>query len=173
MKDEATYTIPLRREFVKVPRHRRAKRAIHALKAYIIKHTKLEDVKIGPMLNEKIWANGIKNPPGKVTVKAKKKDNSVLVELEGFEYKVEKVQTKKEEPKTLKDKLEAKIDKKEKSPKSEEKEIKEKSTEKKTDEKTKTEPKENSKPTLEKTEPKETKTETTPKEPLETSKSKN
>lgn len=109
MKDEMTYTIPLREDFVKVPKHRRAKRAISKIKSYITRHMKSEDVKIGKVLNEKIWANGIKNPPGKVTVKAKRVEDSVTVELEGHEYNSEAVQTKKEEPKTLKDKLKAKM----------------------------------------------------------------
>lgn len=109
MKDEMTYTIPLREDFVKVPKHRRAKRAISKIKSYITRHMKTENIKIGKELNEKVWGNGIKNPPGKVTVKVKRVEDSVTVELEGFEYKSESIQTKKEEPKTLKDKLEAKM----------------------------------------------------------------
>ena len=107
---ERTITINLRRDFVKVPKHRRAKRAITNIKNHIMKHMKVEEVKLGKMLNEKVWGHGIQNPPGKVTVKAIKEDKMARVELEGFEYKVEKVQKEKsDKPKTLKDKLESKL----------------------------------------------------------------
>ena len=109
IKDEMTYTIPLREDFVKVPKYRRAKRAISKIKSYITRHMKSDNIKIGKFLNEKIWANGIKNPPGKVTVKAKKVEDYITVELEGIEYKSESIQTKQEEPKSLKDKLKAKM----------------------------------------------------------------
>ena len=110
MSEERTYTIPLRRDFVKVPRYYRAKRAVNYVKGYISRHMKVEDVKIGGMLNNELWSDGIKNPPGKVTVKAVKDGNTAKVELEGHAYKVEKVQTEKtEKPTSLKDKLAAKI----------------------------------------------------------------
>ena len=110
MAEERTYTIPLRRDFVKVPRYYRAKRAVNYVKSYISKHMKVEDVKIGRMLNQEIWSDGIKNPPGKVKVKATRDGNTVKVELEGHAYKVEKIQTEKTEaPSTLKDKLAAKM----------------------------------------------------------------
>ncbi|MCF7867032.1 60S ribosomal protein L31 [Candidatus Woesearchaeota archaeon] len=121
MKNESIHTIPLRTSFVKVPKHRRAKRAISTIKDYVTRHMKTDNVKLGKELNEKVWGNGIKNPPGKVTVKAIRHDDFVSVELEGFDYKVEKVQTKKEEPKTLKDKLEAKMGTKEADKKAESK----------------------------------------------------
>ena len=149
-KLERTYTIPLRRDFAKVPKYKRSKRAIKHIKDFIVKHMKTEDVKLGKSLNEKVWMHGIKNPPGKVTVKAIKNEDVVTVELEGIDYKVEKVQTKKAEPKTLKDKIESKLDKKEvKADK------KEKPTEKKAE--VKEEPKVDEKPAeVKSTLPKET-----------------
>lgn len=66
---EREYTVPLRRGFVKSPRHKRAKKAMTILREFLIRHTKA-DVKIGQHLNETIWQNGMKNPPGKVKVKA-------------------------------------------------------------------------------------------------------
>ena len=136
MKNEMIYTIPLRTNFVKVPKHRRAKRAINTIKEYVEKHMKTENVKLGKELNESVWENGIKNPPGKVTVKAIRHDDYVSVELEGFEYKVEKVQTTKEEPKTLKDKLEAKMGDKPGNQKAEPEKSKTKSEEKPSEKKT-------------------------------------
>jgi len=103
---ERTYTIPLRRDFIKVPKHRRAKRAVSEIKSFLVKHMKADEVKIGKNLNLSVWKNGIKNPPGKVKVKAIKTDGVVTVELENFEYTTEKIQTEKtEESKGLKGKL--------------------------------------------------------------------
>lgn len=115
-KLERNFTIPLRANYVKVPKYLRSKRAINHIKAFIVRHLKVEEenIKIGKNLNEKVWGHGIKNPPGKVKVKAVKDGDKVTVELEGFEYKVEKVQTEKQEKATsLKDKLAEKLGAKE------------------------------------------------------------
>ncbi|MFP4567798.1 MAG: 50S ribosomal protein L31e [Candidatus Woesearchaeota archaeon] len=107
---ERTYTIPLRADFVKVPKYYRAKRAMSCIKKYIAKHMKTENVKLGNVLNEQVWARGIRNPPGKITVKAIKQGDLVTVELEGHQYKVHKVQTEKtDKPTSFKDKLAAKL----------------------------------------------------------------
>jgi large subunit ribosomal protein L31e len=111
-KIERNYTIPLRENFVKVPKYYRSKRAINHIKAFIVRHMKVseENIKLGKNLNEKVWMHGIKNPPGKVKVKVIKENDKVTVELEGFEYKVEKVQLEKvDKPTTLKDKLAEKM----------------------------------------------------------------
>ncbi len=109
-KNERVYTIPLRSDFVKVPKYYRAKRAINNIKRFVGKHMKSEDVRIGSVLNEHVWSRGIKNPPGKVTVTAVKEKDFVTVELEGYTYKVLKVQTEKtEKPTSFKDKLAAKL----------------------------------------------------------------
>lgn len=44
------------------------------LKDFVKKHMKTDIVVIGNELNEMIWENGIKNPPGKVSVIALKKE---------------------------------------------------------------------------------------------------
>ena len=79
------YVIPLRRKSSTVPKWRRSKKAMSVLKEFIVKHMKSDIVVIGNELNEKIWENGIKNPPGKVSVIALKKEFSgqekVLVNL--------------------------------------------------------------------------------------------
>lgn len=107
---ERVYTIPLRSDFIKVPRYYRAKRAINNIKRHIMKHMKTEDVRIGNVLNEHVWSRGITNPPGKVTVKAIKQEDYVTVELEGHAYKVQQVQTEKtDKPSSFKDKLAAKL----------------------------------------------------------------
>lgn len=95
---ERTYVIPLRREYLKVPKYRRAKKAVRGVREFIIKHMKSEDVLLGPKLNMSIWARGIKNPPSQVKVSAIKNDEGqVRVELLGFEFVKKEAKKKKEE----------------------------------------------------------------------------
>ena len=131
------YTIPLRRDFVKVPRYKKANRAIRTIKQFLTKHTKLEDVRIGKKLNEYIWENGIKNPPGKVTVTLNYLDDHVTAELEGYKYETDFVQKEaSQEPETgLKGKLKSAVsdikgDKEEKETPKEETKTEEKTTKK-------------------------------------------
>jgi len=87
---ERTYTIPLRQEFLKVPRYKRAKKAAKAVKEFLAKHMKVENrdldkVKMDPWLNRAIWLRGIKKPVYKVTVKATKySDGIVKAEITGL-----------------------------------------------------------------------------------------
>ena len=79
---EREYVVPLRREFLKTPRYKRTNKAVTALRSFMVKHMKSNDVSIGSHLNQELWKNGIKNPPHKVTVKATKDDSGkVFVEL--------------------------------------------------------------------------------------------
>lgn len=134
---ERTYTIPLRREYLKVPKYKRAKKAITAIKQFLQKHMKSDEVKLGKELNLKIWERGIKNPPHHIKVMVKKDSEGIVkAELFGFEYKDKKVE-KKKEPETLKEKLTAKLDKGKES-KSEKKEIAEETEKPKKEVKTKT-----------------------------------
>jgi|TARA_B100001971_G_scaffold129150_1_gene119186 large subunit ribosomal protein L31e len=90
---ERTYNVPLRREWLKVPKYRRAKRAVAALQKFLVKHMKTENVKIGKYANLEIWKNGIKSPPHHINVKVNKDSEGVAVaELVGApeEKKVEK-----------------------------------------------------------------------------------
>ena len=110
-----TYNVPLRKEFLKVPKYKRAKKAVKALKQFLIKHMKSDNVKIGKYLNDEIWKHGIKNPPHHVKLNAiKDKEGLVTAELVGApvvekeeeetkgEKKEEKVSPKTEEPKVEK-----------------------------------------------------------------------
>lgn len=76
---ERIITIPLRKT-KQAPRTKRAARAIKEVRANIMRHMKVdeENVWIDASLNEKIWANGIRNPPSKVTVKAVKFDDGLV-----------------------------------------------------------------------------------------------
>ena len=77
--EEREYNVPLRREWLKTPKYKRAKKAVSALRAFIIKHMKADSVHIGPFLNEDIWKHGMRNPPHLVKVKTKKNEEGVAV----------------------------------------------------------------------------------------------
>ncbi|MDD3263803.1 MAG: 50S ribosomal protein L31e [Candidatus Nanoarchaeia archaeon] len=76
---ERIYNVPLRREFSKVPSYKKAKKAVTALKAYLTKHMKSEEIKIDAALNEFIWKHGIKSPPHHVKLKAVKDEKTNIV----------------------------------------------------------------------------------------------
>lgn len=110
---ERTYNVPLRSEWLKTPKYRRAKKAVAAVRAYVEKHMKSDSVLIGPMLNLKIWEHGIKNPPHHVKVNAVKDEKGLVrVELVGFEFKekVKKDTTKKPQAKGLAGKIQKKLE---------------------------------------------------------------
>ena len=131
MAEEKIYTIPLRREFLKAPRYKRSKRAVSAIRNFLMRHMKAEEVKIGSYLNLEIFKHGRNNPPGKIKVRAVKdkvkiKDKEVEVikvelvnaPIEVKEDKIEKKKTaKKEEVKVQETKTEAKIEEQEKEKK--------------------------------------------------------
>lgn len=75
---ERTYTVPLRKEFMKSPRWKRTKKAVIALRQFLVKHMKSEDVRIGKELNEALWQRGIRHPPHKVKLVAKKDAEGVV-----------------------------------------------------------------------------------------------
>ncbi|MEM4336887.1 MAG: 50S ribosomal protein L31e [Candidatus Woesearchaeota archaeon] len=102
---ERTYNVPLRREFLKAPKYKRAKTAIIALKKFLQRHMKSSEIYIGKRLNEKIWERGIKNPPHHIKVDVvKEEDGKVYAELSGFKYEkpivAEEKQKKTKEEKT-------------------------------------------------------------------------
>jgi large subunit ribosomal protein L31e len=114
---ERVYTIPLRREYLKVPRWKRAKKAMKAIREFTMRHMKVEDpdnVKISNKVNEVIWEGGGKRVPPKITVKMIKEEEVVYVLLPDEELK------KKEEKKKV-EKTKEEKPKKENQPKEEEK----------------------------------------------------
>ena len=85
-KFEREYVIPLRAEWSKTPRYKRANKAIRAIKEFLVRHMKVYDrdlnkIKIDKYLNEEIWFRGIKKPPAKIKVRAIKNGEIVRVEL--------------------------------------------------------------------------------------------
>ncbi len=81
---ERLYTIPLGKAYNAV-RKKRAKRAVNMVRAFIIRHMKLEneeELSIDPGLNEYLWTRGIEKPPRRVRVRATKdRDGFVKVFL--------------------------------------------------------------------------------------------
>ena len=114
---ERTYNVPLRKEFLKVPKYKRAKKAVKALKQFLIKHMKSDNVKIGKYLNDEIWKHGIKNPPHHVKLNAvKDKEGLVTAELVGAPVEKKEEDEEKEETKEVEEKPKVE-NKKEEKPK--------------------------------------------------------
>ena len=175
---EHEYNIPLRKEWSKASRGRRAKRAIHAVQDFIKKHMKSDNILLGPKLNENIWSKGMQSPPHHVKVLAvRNKEGEVRVELVGhkFEKKVkeekssglmdrvkEKAGIKDDKPK--KKDTEKKVEKTETVEKKEEVKDEAKETEPKVETEKPAEPKTETKVEEKKEEVKETKEEVKPAE---------
>src|SRR3989344_6039592 len=113
---EREYNIPLRKEGFKVATYKRTQKAVKTVRNFLIRHMKVEVVKLGRYLNMELHKNGMKNPPHHIKVKAikdkmKVKDKEIDVckaELVGApEEKATKVEEKKEQ------KLEEKVEKQE------------------------------------------------------------
>ena len=125
---DRTYVIPLRREFLKVPKYKRAKKAMTAIKEFLVKHTKVTEFKIGKQINHAVWINGIKNPPHHIKINVKVVEGVAQAELFGHEFSEKKMEKKDKKPETLKEKLVDKISGSKKETKAEE--IKETKSEK-------------------------------------------
>ena len=103
---ERTYTIPLRKGWLKAPRYRRAKKAVNTVKEFLVRHMKSEDVRLGTNLNLEIWKHGMRNPPSRVKVNVSKDDKgTVRAELFGAPV----VEVKKEEKKGVVKKIAEKV----------------------------------------------------------------
>ncbi|NLU45507.1 MAG: 50S ribosomal protein L31e [Euryarchaeota archaeon] len=71
--------IPLRKT-KQAPRTKRAARAIKEIREFVMRHMKVDEehVWIDASLNERVWENGIRNPPSRVTVRAVKFDDGLV-----------------------------------------------------------------------------------------------
>ncbi len=103
---EREYIIPLRVEWRKVPRYKRAAKAIKAIREFLVRHMKIYDkdlnkIKIDKYLNEFVWIRGIKKPPHKIKVKAIRNKENIKVELVDFpdKLKFKKLREEKKEKK--------------------------------------------------------------------------
>src|SRR3989338_90817 len=76
-------------------------RKIRLAKKLLQRHTRSENVKIGPYLNQTIWSRGRKNPPNKIQIEITKKEDYFLAEIVGAPKTEEiKKKEKKKETKT-------------------------------------------------------------------------
>lgn len=84
---EREYIVPLRSGWQKVPEYKRANKAIKTLKEFMVQHMKIYDrdlrkIKVDNVLNNEIRFRGMRKPPARIKVLAKKYDNdTVIVEL--------------------------------------------------------------------------------------------
>jgi large subunit ribosomal protein L31e len=146
---ERQYIVPLRRGWLKVPKYKRANKAVKTLKEFMAKHMKVYDrdlrkIKIDIILNNEIRFRGMRKPLNKIKVIAKKYDNEIVrVELVDIpkiiKYKIEKQEREK-----------AKAEKKVEEKKVEEKKVEEKKEEKPEEIQPKPEEKEKAEETKEK-----------------------
>jgi large subunit ribosomal protein L31e len=84
-KLEREYIIPLRKSTNKVPRYKKANKAIKTIKEFLARHMRVEErdldkIKLDKYLNEVIWHQGIRHPPSKIKVKAVKENGIVKAE---------------------------------------------------------------------------------------------
>jgi len=128
---EREYIIPLRKKCVGTQKYRRVPKAIKELKRFIARNMQVRDeemkkVKIDRYLNEEIWFRGIRKPPAKIKVKAKKFESGIVkVELaeipEKVKWKIEKDKKLKEIKVKKEEKKEEKVEEKKLEEKPEEK----------------------------------------------------
>ena len=112
---EREYVIPLRREWMKVPRYKRTARGVKAVKKFVARHMGIRDrdlnkIKLDVYLNNEIWFRGGKKPPSKIKVKAVKEENIVRVELVEAPERIKflKARDEKRHKKIVKEKVEEK-----------------------------------------------------------------
>ena len=77
--EERIIIIPLRAT-KPAPRTKRAKRAVKEVRESIMRHMKVDEehVWLDTAINEKLWENGIRNPPSKIAVRAVKFDDGLV-----------------------------------------------------------------------------------------------
>ena len=87
---ERTYTIPLRKAFMRTKPYKKTKRAVNEVRNFLKHHMKSDDVRIGNYINLKLWKHGAKNPPPRIQVKVTKSDDNIVhAELVGAPEPVE------------------------------------------------------------------------------------
>ena len=122
---EREYIVPLRKGWLKVPEYKRTNKAVKTLKEFIARHMKVYDtdlrkIKIDVILNNEIRFRGIKKPPAKIKVRARKFDDGIVrVELVNVPRHIEFARLRE-----LKKQIEKKVDKKEEKEEKKDKEVK-------------------------------------------------
>jgi large subunit ribosomal protein L31e len=80
IQEERYYVVPLAKKgYERVPRWKASKKAVKVLREFLTRHMKPEgEVYIAPEVNERIWENGIKNPPRKIRVRVTKSIDGIV-----------------------------------------------------------------------------------------------
>ena len=79
--EEQIYIIPLR-DVQHTPRWERGKRAMKAIRDFLARHMKSEDIRLDQSINEAVWERGSHKPPSRIRVRAMKfEDGQVQAEL--------------------------------------------------------------------------------------------
>ena len=135
--EEKIYTIPLRREWVKQSRVRRANRSLNVIRGFVEKHTRAGETSLSSGVNELVWTRGAKKPPGKVKVSVRVEEGIAFARLpeeplpqkEG-EKSGDKKGEKQAEGKEKQERIEPKTQTEKTKENNQKKEVKEKSKEK-------------------------------------------
>ncbi|MBW6442401.1 60S ribosomal protein L31 [Patescibacteria group bacterium] len=135
-REEREYIIPLRANWTKVPRYKRANKAVKTIKEFLARHMKVRDrdlnkIKLEGYINEFVWLKGIKKPPVKIKVKVFKDGEIVRAKLSELP---EKLKFKKEREQKMEEKAHKSIEKKKEEVKKNEEEMSEKKTPERTEE---------------------------------------
>jgi len=129
---EREYIVPLRKAWLKVPYSKRANKAAKAIKEFMVQHMKdydrnLDNVKIDIYLNNELRYRGMKKPPAKIKVIAKKYDDGIIrVELVKLPTHLEFAKAREEKKGKKKEKKTDKEEKKEEISEEKKEEAKEK-----------------------------------------------
>lgn len=110
MADEKQFILNVRKDILKKPLYKRAKKAISSIREQTGKamHVKPENVKICKELNEMVRSRGKHNPPTKYKLHATMVDEFALVELQGITFP-QKKEKKAPDAKGLKEKIQEKL----------------------------------------------------------------
>ena len=81
MVEERIYTIPLRSKWVNKPRIARVNVSVDAIRHFLEKHMKTEEVKLSPALNESLWTRGAKKPPASAKVKVVVNEKGIVMAM--------------------------------------------------------------------------------------------
>lgn len=110
MADEKQFILNVRKDILKKPLYKRAKKAISSIREQTGKamHVKPENVKICKELNEMVRSRGKHNPPTKYKLHATLVDGFALVELQGVVFP-QKKEKKAIDAKGLKEKIQEKL----------------------------------------------------------------
>ena len=123
--DEKIYTINIRKAISKAPKWEKSKKSVAAVKNFLKRNMKGDEVKIGKSITEEIWKGGNQNPPKSIRIHAvltedEDKGKIVKAELLGVPFPEEKEEKKKEKKKEeKKEEVKKEETKPEKKPKEE------------------------------------------------------